>query len=623
MQKTKMIKTISIVLAVAIVAGVGTTLALSLRDLGAVNNKLPDFPVTPAEGNSWEYWEDERYDNGEIVELDWYVNASTFRYSGQGTKVTDIILEKTGCKINFETPVKDDGDKLATMIAGNKLPSIVTLNVSDLTRINLAEEGYMYSVTDMAERWAPNFSATYSSEIQTYFAASDGDLYGLPHLYYTEDDMDSYSDDMGGHLLPNTAFLARKDCLDWYEKNYPEKDPSTPDGFLEMCLTVKNNCPYYDTKEGFSTVQLASFSALEENESITKLAQYFSYKREDEEGNLTYLNSDERYREAILYINELYREGLITDSNFTDTNSNVGANISNGRPFATFVTPQNYQSYFYNWNKNNPDKEYVPIVITNKDGEAPLLTNLAGTGYLYTMVSTNCKRPDRVMKLFDFLTSYEGQMLMLYGIEGETYRYAVRPGETADGKLYKYGKVEWISEEVASTVYAGKSVVTWGFDMEILTNRMLDNMVNPMEVSLRNLSSMILYNQKAPLIPYTYNPKLGAFVRDTQAKNYRDIVNKDIACKNLWIERATTIISQKTAEACEDLYHKTLALAETKGYKDVLAFDNVCFRNYKNKMGYTYTLPVYEEEYVAPEIKFRGFSEYLLEIPQTAWDAVN
>ena len=39
-------------------------------------------------------------------------------------------------------------------------------------------------------------------------------------------------------------------------------------------------------------------------------------------------------------------------------------------------------------------------------------------------------------------------------------------------------------------------------------------------------------------------------------------------------------------------------------------------------MGYSYTIPTLAPDYVAPEIKFRGYDEYIIEIPQAAWDAV-
>ena len=624
-KKPIIIKIVIFAVIIAILGGVLAVIINSLKNTTGVESNLPDFAQTPSDKNSWEYWDDPAYDDGSIVEIDWYVNASTWRWSGNGTTaVAQAILEKTGVKINFSVPLTDDGEKLTTMIAGNALPDLVTLEVNDNTRISLAEEGYTFPLTDMAERWAPKFLDRYSKEIQTRFAATDGKLYGMPHLYYAQEDLDAYAE-QGNMLLPNTVFCAREDILDWYQENYPNEDPTSPDGFIKMCKIVKNSCPLYTTDSGYSTVQLAYFPANNECESITKLTEYFAYVKEDENGNLKYRNADERYQEALLFINEMYREGLISYSNFTDSKNAVGANIQNGRPFVTLVTPQNYQNNFYQWNTAHKDKEYVPIVFTNKDGDAPLLNNLAGTGYLYTMVSSNCERPDRVMKLLDFLSSDEGQMLMLYGIEGDHWEWDVEPGgqKVVDGKTYtyKYGKVKWASEEVERVVYAGNSVTTYGFDFEILTNRMFDHMVNPTGISLRNLSSFILYNQKAPLVPYTINPMDGAYTRDATHKDYLKIVNMDTKIKNLWIERASTILTQSTAEDCLAIYNSTLNTAKSWGYEEVLAFDNACFQEYKKQRGVKYCTHVYDEDYVQPEIKFRGYSEYMITIPDLAWEA--
>ena len=624
-KKPIIIKIVIFAVIIAILGGILAVIINSLKNTTGVESNLPDFAQTPSDKNSWEYWDDPAYDDGSIVEIDWYVNASTWRWSGNGTTaVAQAILEKTGVKINFSVPLTDDGEKLTTMIAGNALPDLVTLEVNDNTRISLAEEGYTFPLTDMAERWAPKFLDRYSKEIQTRFAATDGKLYGMPHLYYAQEDLDAYAE-QGNMLLPNTVFCAREDILDWYQENYPNEDPTSPDGFIKMCKIVKNNCPLYTTDSGYSTVQLAYFPANNECESITKLTEYFAYVKEDENGNLKYRNADERYQEALLFINEMYREGLISYSNFTDSKNAVGANIQNGRPFVTLVTPQNYQNNFYQWNTAHKDKEYVPIVFTNKDGDAPLLNNLAGTGYLYTMVSSNCERPDRVMKLLDFLSSDEGQMLMLYGIEGDHWEWDVEPGgqKVVDGKTYtyKYGKVKWASEEVERVVYAGNSVTTYGFDFEILTNRMFDHMVNPTGISLRNLSSFILYNQKAPLVPYTINPMDGAYTRDATHKDYLKIVNMDTKIKNLWIERASTILTQSTAEDCLAIYNSTLNTAKSWGYEEVLAFDNACFQEYKKQRGVKYCTHVYDKDYVQLEIKFRGYSEYMITIPDLAWEA--
>lgn len=123
------------------------------------------------------------------------------------------------------------------------------------------------------------------------------------------------------------------------------------------------------------------------------------------------------------------------------------------------------------------------------------------------------------------------------------------------------------------------------------------------------------------MVPYTINPMDGAYTRDATDKDYLTIVNMDTKIKNLWIERASTILTQDSAEDCMKVYNTTLSTAESWGYKTVLEFDNKCFQAYKESRGVKYSLPIYDEGYVQPEVKFRGYSEYMIEIPELAWTA--
>ena len=63
-------------------------------------------------------------------------------------------------------------------------------------------------------------------------------------------------------------------------------------------------------------------------------------------------------------------------------------------------------------------------MLRNSKGDDPILQDLRGYGWLFNMVSKDCKYPDRVMKLFDYLTSPEGQLLVRYGVEGESWTWA-------------------------------------------------------------------------------------------------------------------------------------------------------------------------------------------------------
>ena len=410
-----------------------------------------DSKKLPTEGNSWDYWDDERYDDGEIIEINWYVSPSWSWSGSRGTLVSEMIEKKTGCRINFTTG-GGDNSKLTTMIAGDKLPDVLTVEVGDAIHIQLAEQGYLYSITDLSEYYAPNFMKTYSKEIQTLFAASDSKLYGCPQLFYSEQDLEYYAN-QNGYIIPNRVMCARRDVVNWYRTNYPEdyKKITTPDGLIKFIhKAIEDPTSGYDTDTTtYSAVQIAPWTATSESETISLLKEYFAVPRETADGNLTYEKEQEEYKEVLLFLNRLYREGLISQSAVSET-ENVGGNIQNGRPLVTMVTPQNWQSNFYNYNKthydqSNPDdgSDYIPILITNSNGDTPVIQNLCGRGYMYSMITKNCKRPDRVIKLFDYLNSQEGQMVQLYGVEDITYEWDIKPGEQdTNGVTYVYGKIK-------------------------------------------------------------------------------------------------------------------------------------------------------------------------------------
>ena len=123
----------------------------------------PDYPQASTDTESWEQWED--YDPTHIT-IDWYVDYSTFNWVGaESSIVSDMIEEKTGIKINFMKPVTDDGTMLNTLIAGGKLPDVITVLANGAERVQLAEEGYIYPINELSKRWAPNFMGRIDAEI--------------------------------------------------------------------------------------------------------------------------------------------------------------------------------------------------------------------------------------------------------------------------------------------------------------------------------------------------------------------------------------------------------------------------------------------------------------------------
>ncbi len=589
---------------------------------------FPDFPLADDKSESWEQWDK---DEG-TIEIDWFVNYSTFVWSGaQNSLVSNKILEKTGVKINFITPVSDDGQMLNTLISGNKLPDVITLNRNSSERILLAEQGQIYSINGLSQRWAPRLINRIDQEIIDYYAASNGKLYGLPNQYTTESDLQEY-EDMGGQLLSNGAVVVREDYLNDYiaykksiNPSWQDKEASSPQGFIAMCEWVKKNKSITNSQP---TVLLSAFDRNIDYNSraIQHLVEYFNVAPEDNQGNFTYQYASDKFKEMLMFLNEMYRKNIIISGNLSTTATQIRQNIQNGIPFACILSPQDFSGYFKN--AALKDINYVPIVLTNSNGDAPQLRNLSSWGLRNTMVTKNCKRPDRVIKLLDFLQSEEGQALIYWGVEGTTYDVTIESstivekatalnGVTKDIK-YKYGQMEFT--QTAWNKMQDNDAAEYGFlrGMILLYNPMYPRLTSPKGNELNYYWNYVEYNTKAALIPYTFSYKPATIQLDPLDDDYLEMVNIETDLKDLWYEYLPKIISAPTASQAENIYNQTLATARQYGYEDLLEVQNQAFQKMKIKMGITWAYPPNDPQSNYHNLtveSLRGNIEYNLEIP--------
>ncbi len=575
----------------AFLCAAATLTSVALTGCGSKKTglKYPDYPQATTDVESWEQWED--YDPSHIT-IDWYVDYSSFNWAGnEASIVSDMIEEKTGVKINFMKPVTDDGTMLNTLIAGNKLPDVITVLSNGAERVQLAEEQYIFPINELSKRWAPNLMNRIDSEISRYFNASDGQLYGIPSHFYTTKDTEKY-DEQGHELLSNGAIVARKDYLEAYiaykkgeDATWTDKQATTPQGFVEMCTWVKSK---YGLSNTNPTVCLAPFETTNTstgNKGINWLMEYFNVVPEDKDGNYTYQYADERFEEMMLFLNDLYSEHLIISSNFTTSTSQVGSYIQNGLPFACILSPQDYTANFKEWTLKNADAEYVPILLTNSDGETPQLRSLAGNGYRFTMVTSNCERPDRVIKLLDYLWSEEGQKLLYYGVEGVTYNYE-QPTE-----LYPYGKMTWTDE--VKQAFNTNTHASYGMlnSFVLITNPMFTYLTQAEGYPFNNYASYVNYNLKAALADYVYNHQMLEFPLNTGDKEYGDMITLRSRLYQLWIEYIPKIVMAKDNDAASSMYKEGLSYADRYGYKKLTDWMNEAFLSYKREMGITYAYP--------------------------------
>ena len=543
----------------------------------------PDYPLTPGDKDSWEYLKDEN-GNVEPWEFEWYVNDSTFSWNSYGSdRVSQIIKEKTGVTIKFTAPVTDDGQKLSTLISGNKLPDVISVQCWYNQCHQLADQGYLYPLDGLIERWAPSFVEKEQKDIWRYFSEKDGYTYGVPNFAYST----QYVNDTD-KMEPNGCLLVRKD---WYqEASNAGYDMTSPSSFIAGCEYIK--AQHSDA----IPFQLAPFTS-EGNASLDWLSQYFCSAYEDSAGNYQDTRLTARYQEMMEFLNTCTKKGLILSANFSDKAEQIKTKIARGNVFVSAVTPQDYQMAFINC-YSNKKIEYVPLVLKNKDGQAPILQDISGNGYLLTMVTRNCKRPDKVIKVLEYLYSEEGQRLVAFGIEGESYNW------NAD-----HTAVEWTDRYVAG-INGDAAAQAWInelglYQMTLLMNLAYINKIKPLNG--RRDTDIYIDNLKRPMTPYSYNFKPTFLKHDTSKENYFNIATKYDKIKTKWAEYTVNVLRGNNWKT---EYDNAIKYLKRIGLDEVNEFYATSYQETKQLLGVEWGYPMNKPGYTEPVTGPNGDPSY-------------
>ncbi|MEK4111308.1 putative aldouronate transport system substrate-binding protein [Paenibacillus sp. DS2363] len=339
----------------------------------------------------------------EATDLTWYVNADWWNTDFGKDIVTKKIKEDLNINIKFIT---GDDTKLNTFFAGGDMPDLLTVFDSNSPVVQKAATWAM-PLNDLAEKYDPYFNKVAAADTLNWFQLADGKTYGYPNYSNTQEDYDS------GNIPAKTAFIIRKDV---YEA-LGSPVIGTPEEFQNVMKRIKQEFPAL-IPFGFNAVGEGTGSLGD------TLQDFIGVPLENENGEFYDRNLDEDYLTWLKTLNTVYRDGNISDDSFADDGTAFEEKVKSGK-YATMLldgTPQqggNLQIYM----SANPGKEYVAIDgPQSTKGNAPTLNQSGITGWMINFISKDCKDPAKAIQIFTYLLSEEGQTLMNYGIEGETYQ---------------------------------------------------------------------------------------------------------------------------------------------------------------------------------------------------------
>jgi putative aldouronate transport system substrate-binding protein len=357
-----------------------------------------------AETPSWKVDEDS-------ADLTWYINFDWFAQVWGEDKSSVFISEDTKVNITYQGGADD---KLNTMLASGDLPDIITIDGSSPIVSEAAK--FALPLDELAEKYDPYFlKHAAKEETVKFFTKEDGHIYGYPNFSTTTEDYE------GGGVYGNQVFLVREDIYETLGK----PDMTTPEGLKKALEEAKA----LGVKDGLGKdiipFGMTDFSeGSEPNAIFTKtLADFIGVPVLTEDNEFYDRYTDEDLVKWTKAISDIRRDGLTDKDMITMTKDDKDARLSNGSYFAFFAPDVLAETDpLALWDSEHADQSYIAVNGPSSTiGRDSTMTSTTIEGWTQTFISKTCKNPQKAMELITYLVSEEGDTVMNYGREGETY----------------------------------------------------------------------------------------------------------------------------------------------------------------------------------------------------------
>ena len=347
----------------------------------------------------------------EPVTLQWYVNFSWYNTKWGGNAVSREVTEKTGVNINLISPDGSESETLDALIAGNKIPDLITLGWWEPQFSVIIDQGLVYPLNELAEEYDPYFLEVADSDRLSWYTQPDGNVYCYPNSSYTVKDYEN-----GRGAVSNQTFLVRKDI---YEA-IGSPDMTTPEGFANA---VRAAAAAYPDVDGQPLIPVGAHEFTPMGcDSFDKFLLNFLAVPYEKNEKFYDRYTDPEYKRWLSMFRELGEEGLLSSDIFIDKRTQMDEKIKNGRYFCMIYQRTDLAEIERQVYDISPDSVYIAVDGPRNSHDDP--HTLPGTGingWTVTLISKNCEYPDRAIKLMSYLMSEEGQKLIALGVEGEHY----------------------------------------------------------------------------------------------------------------------------------------------------------------------------------------------------------
>lgn len=372
--------------------------------------------------------------------------------------LTKYYEEKLGIDIEFMMiPGSELETKLSLMAtSGEDLPDILLAQLSNEAVLQYGTEGLFLSVADYLEDASvmPNFNAVPEEDKEAMLKAAtmvDGNMYGFP-----------YSAEMLWNLTPYRYYLNRT----WLDKlGLPV--PETLEQLKDVLIAfrdkdpngngIQDEIPLYGRTEGYGMnviwALMNSFTfynggsvnnglAVDANDTI-----YAPYVTEE-------------WKQGLLYMNDLYQEGLMAPGIFTDDDTQFKAVLNSETNVVGCVTTGSYGVWADTINNANFHDMEMVAPFTGPEGVCytpyspyePVLK-----GYIFN----DSDKIDLAIRFMDECYNAESQLVARYGVEGEHWTKDPEELKGLENCFTKAGLYDEVTMALYNNIWSVAGNVTW------------------------------------------------------------------------------------------------------------------------------------------------------------------
>jgi len=360
--------------------------------------------------------------SGDVSELYWFSDVSgwgpaTANWSVDESPATVYIEENLGLSLNIEQPPTDASTKLGLMLASGELPDVMSITDSDMYK-QLVEADKVWDMQTFLETYDPDshLLKDFPDDIRKALTDVYGNWYSYPSHMESKNNREVFppDDQIWVDVVEkgsNGCIMFNKEIMDTV--GITPEDVQTEEGFLAACEKVKASGHQVD---GQSVLPVVLQCNLWINTSLDGIvSNTFGVLPVDDEGNYRHSELNPLYKNALKFLNTLIQKEYLDVNTLTIDETALKTYLDAKRVFC-WIGNQAQQD-----KTNMPWVSYGPILASN--GAKPVigLNGEAGTGWIQTLVSKDCKNPEKIAKLLSWASSREGLLVNYYGEEGTDY----------------------------------------------------------------------------------------------------------------------------------------------------------------------------------------------------------